>query len=80
MTIRPFLSGQTFEPKAIRKMSLESGCDALGLRMTDDPATRLVAEKIIEMAQRGVRDVDTVRVMALKEFNHLRTKVQEIAA
>jgi len=37
--------------------------------MTDDPATRLVAEKIIELAQGGVRDVDTLRVMALKELN-----------
>jgi len=59
MPIRPFLSGQAFEPEAIRIMSLalEDVCDALGLRMTDDPATRLVAEKIIELAQRGVREI-----------------------
>jgi len=71
MPIRPYLSGQAFEPEAIRNMSLalESVCDSLGLRMTDDPATRLVAEKIIELAQRGVRNVDILRVMALKEFN-----------
>jgi hypothetical protein len=71
MPIHPFLSGQAFEPEAIRNMSLahESVCDTLGLRMIDDPATRLVAEKIIELAQRGVRDVDTLRAMVLKEFN-----------
>jgi hypothetical protein len=71
MPIRPFLSGQAFQPEAIRTMSLalESVCEALGLKMADDPATRLVAEKIIELAQRGVRDVDTLRMMALKEFN-----------
>jgi len=40
------------------------------LRMTDDPATRLVAEKIIELAQRGVRDVPTLRSMTLAEFKH----------
>jgi hypothetical protein len=71
MPIRPFLSGQAFEPEAIRIMSLalEDVCDALGLRMTDDPATRLVAGKIIELAQRGVRDVPTLRTMALREFS-----------
>jgi len=34
----------------------------------DDPATRLVAEKIIELTQRGVRDAATLRVMTLEEF------------
>ena len=64
MPIRPFLSGQAFEPEAIRIMSLalEDVCDALGLRMTDDPATRLVAEKIIELAQRGVREGENVAI------------------
>ena len=72
MPIRPFLSGQAFEPGTIRIMSLalEDACDTLGLRMTDDPATRLVAEKIIELAQRGVRDVPTLRSMTLAEFKH----------
>jgi hypothetical protein len=36
----------------------------------DDAATRLVAEKIIELAQRGVRDVATLQAMALKEFKY----------
>ncbi len=70
MPIRPFLSGQAFEPEAIRTMSLalESVCDTLGLRMTDDRAMRLVAEKVIELTQRGVRDVATLRLMTFKEF------------
>ena len=36
MPIRPFLSGQAFEPEAIRNMALalEGVCGALGLRMT----------------------------------------------
>jgi hypothetical protein len=46
----------------------ESVCDALKLRLTDDPNTRLVASKIIEMAQRGVRDAPTLSEMALKGF------------
>ena len=72
MPIRPFLSGQAFKPEAIRNMSLalESVCQTLGLRMADDPVTRLVAAEIIELAQRGVRDVATLQSMALKDFSH----------
>ena len=39
--------------------ALESVCKALSLKMIDDPATRVVAQKIIEMAQSGVRGADT---------------------
>lgn len=55
MPIRPFLSGEAFEPETIREMSLalESVCKALGLKVIDDPATRHVAEKIIELSQHG---------------------------
>jgi hypothetical protein len=72
MPIRPFLAGQAFEPEIIRQMSiaLERVCEKLGLNLTDDPATRLVAQKIIELAQRGVRDATTLSAMTLKEFKH----------
>ena len=70
MAIRPFLSGQAFEPETIGEMSLalEKVCDALSLKMVDDAATRLIAAKIIELAHRGVQDVGTLTAMALKEF------------
>jgi hypothetical protein len=70
--IRPFLAGQAFEPDVIREMSLalENVCGKLELRLSDDPATRLVAAKIIEFAQRGVRDANTLAAMTLKEFKH----------
>jgi hypothetical protein len=70
--ITPYLAGQAFEPEAIREMSiaLESVCDTLKLRLTDDPNTRLVASKIIELAQRGVKDAATLSAMTLKEFKH----------
>jgi hypothetical protein len=69
--IRPFLAGQAFEPETIREMSLalESVCETLGLRLIDDPATRLVAQKIIELSQRGIRG-DSLRVMALQAFKY----------
>ena len=72
MTIRPFLSGQAFDPETIAKMSeaLQSVCDTLSLKVVDDAATRLVARTIIELTQRGVRDAATLRAMALKEFKY----------
>jgi hypothetical protein len=70
MPIRPFLSGQPFDPELIATMSaaLETTCAALGLKLVDDPATRLIAEKIIGLAERGVRDAALLSTMTLKEF------------
>lgn len=72
MPIRPFLAGQPFDPDLIQEMSsaLERVCGKLEIRLTDDPSTRLVASKIIELAQRGVRDEPTLTAMTLKEFKH----------
>jgi hypothetical protein len=72
MPIRPYLAGQAFEPESIREMSLalENVCETLALRLADDVNTRLVASKIIELAQRGVRDAPTLTAMTLKEFKH----------
>ena len=71
MPIRPFLAGQPFEPETIREMSLalESVCETLRLWLIDDPATRLVAQKIIELRQRGIRG-DRLRVMTLQAFKY----------
>jgi hypothetical protein len=71
--IRGFLSGRAFEPEAINTMALafNAVCDQLGLKSTtDDPATKLVAEKILDLAQRGVHDAPTLSAMTLKEFKH----------
>ena len=70
MPIRPFLNGAAFEPEAIRNMSVvfESVCAELGLSDKDDPATRLVASKIIELAQSGLLDAARLRSMTSKEF------------
>ena len=74
MPIIPFLANQAFEPEVVETMSaaLVATCDALGLKIgddDDDPATRFVAEKVIELAQRGIRDPDMLRKMMLKEFD-----------
>jgi hypothetical protein len=69
--ITPFLAHQAFEPDAIETMSAAfvATCEALHLKVGDDPATRVVAEKVIELAQRGIRDPDMLRKMTLKEFD-----------
>jgi hypothetical protein len=69
--IRPFFTGQAFEPETIRNMSiaLERVCTALGLCMNDDPATRLVAEKVIEIAMGGITDPSTIAQLVMKEFD-----------
>jgi hypothetical protein len=59
--ITPFLTGRVFDAQAINAMSLafDDVCEELGLVKTvEDPATRLVAEKVIEIAARGVHDRD----------------------
>ena len=49
-------------------LALERACSALSLSLVDDPATRLVAEKIIEFAQGGIRDPEILSSMALEYF------------
>jgi hypothetical protein len=70
MPIRPFLAGQAFQPEAITDMSnaLDRVCITLGVRAVDETMNRVVAEKIIQLAQRGVRGVDRLCTMALTEL------------
>jgi hypothetical protein len=72
MTIFPFLSGRAFDPEMIEDMSaaLKGVCETLSLKLADGPETRLVAQKIIELAQRGVRDVGTLQTMTLSAFKY----------
>jgi hypothetical protein len=48
MPITPFLAGQAFDPEAIENMSAAfvAACDALRLKVGDDPATRLSPRKL----------------------------------
>ena len=49
-------------------LAFERVCVSLGLNVQDDPATRLVAEKIIALAKRDINDVETLRDVTLQEF------------
>jgi hypothetical protein len=70
MPIRPYLADKAFDPETISEMSdaLQSVCKTLRLKMIDDAATRVVAQKIIEMAQSEVRGADNLYSLALREF------------
>ncbi len=71
MPITPFLAYQAFEPEDIKIMSAAfvAACDALRLRIGDDTATRFVAEQVIQLAQRGIRDPDMLRKLTLEAFD-----------
>ena len=51
-------------------LALETVCDTLNLRLTDDPKTRFMASKVMELTQGGVRNEATLSAMTLKEFKH----------
>jgi len=41
-------------------LALETVCGKFGMKLTENPVTRVVALKIIELAQRGVHDAPTL--------------------
>lgn len=70
MPIIPFLKGQAFDPEVVEAMGVafSNTCDALGLTDRADPITALVAEKIIELAQRGLRNPTAIHMLAMVEL------------
>jgi hypothetical protein len=70
MPIRPFLAGRPFEPETITEMgiALERACAAMRLRDIDDMTTELVAEKIIQLVERGVVGADELCALAVNEL------------
>jgi len=69
MGIDPFLTGQAFDPQAVREMTLalQSVCNGLCVSTDDEETTRLVAEKIVELAGHGMRGA-TLHATAIKEL------------
>ena len=70
MPITPFLRGQAFDPELVNAMgaAFSETCGALGLTERSDPITTLVAEKIIELAERGLRNASAIHLMAMTEL------------
>jgi hypothetical protein len=74
MSIVPFLSGQAFGPEITEAMGIafDAVCRALAIDTTGVVQPRIVARKIIELAQMGVRDADELRDRALEAFDGAR--------
>ena len=70
MAITPFLTGQAFDPETVQAMSaaFDMACKSLRLHGRSDPASEILAKKIIELAQRGVRDPDALSKRAVEEL------------
>jgi hypothetical protein len=68
--IIPFLRAQAFDPETVEAMgkALVATCESLGLSDRNDAMTRLVAEKIIELAQRGIKNPTALHFAAMKDF------------
>ncbi len=75
MPVTPFLKGQAFDPELVEAMgaAFVSTCDALGLADRTDPITALVAEKIIELAERGLRNPTAMQLMAIEGLSPIRS-------
>jgi hypothetical protein len=68
--IIPFLKGQAFDPELVEAMgaAFSKTCDAVESADRTDPITALVAAKIIELAERGLRNPTAMQLMAIDEL------------
>jgi hypothetical protein len=69
-TVVPFLTGKTFRPETIAELSnaFERACLAL-MVLPGDPRSEQIARKLIELAQRGLRDSTQLFCTAIEELN-----------
>lgn len=64
------LHGQAFDPETVKAMAnaLVKTCQTLGVSERDDPSIQIVAQKIIELAERGLKNPTALHLAALQEF------------
>jgi hypothetical protein len=70
MSIIPYLSRQAFGPDVTRAMGVafDEVCSALAIDNTGVVQPRIVARKIVELAQMGEHDPERLRDRALESF------------
>ncbi len=73
MTIHRFLENTPLEPEDVERLvsAYEKALRALSLKGRDDPLTELVAKKVIEIGQTGVRDPLQISQLAIKQLGLL---------
>ena len=71
VAIYRLLQGQAFDPEAVECLTAayEAALKLLRISNTDDPITETIAQRIIEIAQTGVRDPAKLCAAALKGFD-----------
>jgi len=70
MPITPFLNGERFdlEDKRVLSVAFEMVCIALRIGDSDDGVKQAIATKIIELANAGERNPDTLCEQALRDI------------
>jgi hypothetical protein len=71
MPIHDLVKQHAFAPDEIKLLvtAFEEALEELQLKDRSDPATILVAKRIVELARQGERDPATLRQLVLKSFN-----------
>jgi hypothetical protein len=70
MPLRHLLEHRAFDPQIVEELvaAFDFVCSALGLAERDDPLRRLVAQRVIALAESGVVDRIRLREETLREF------------
>jgi hypothetical protein len=70
MAIYRLLQNSALGPEEIERLAAayEQTLRDLALKDRDDPITRLIAEKVLEVGQTGIRDPDQISKLAIKEL------------
>jgi hypothetical protein len=70
VTIHRFLQNTPLDPEDIERLvdAYHQTLRALDLANRDDPMTRMIAKKIIEVGQTGVRDPTQISHLAIREL------------
>jgi hypothetical protein len=70
MLIRPYLRDQGFDPEVLEAMEFAfvTICEALALSDRADGMNQRVADKIVELAEGGMRNPTALRLAAMREF------------
>jgi hypothetical protein len=65
MPIRPFLSGQTFDPETARLLGVAFEMARAAIKCPRDLSDEIIARRIIELAKAGERNVEVLCEAAL---------------
>ena len=70
MPLDRLLNGKSFGPEEVARLDAAYQATLRALQLVDryDPITEIVAEKIIEVGQRGIRDPAQISARAMEEL------------